>query len=370
MYHDRKAGLAHDPEHAFKLPKLRLECRESSTHRTLPGINELIKHVQITRLDRPSPVFGDNQHRTLPEPNNFGIQEDRFWNKGQFLNGRRRINGAKTCLVRCIDSRGVTGASQASAKSEKFFGDRKPAPKGESDTRWGRVVKPGMQLIEAAKLVESSSRNEKGMKKGKSRAERIIKLNGDYQLKLAKILESNRLVYTSIQNWPLSQHSEDVADTCQMKLLIDEIPQKSLESTMRSAKKTFQMLEMIHDIKAGRSLQHKLKPDAINELQNASSKDLGVVCDVWLNEQNCASNGDNQSSSSDSVPDASRQCGHCSSSKTPEWRRGPKGKRSLCNACGLFYKKLVTKFGVEQAALILSQRKRHSVLDRRVPKML
>lgn len=37
-------------------------------------------------------------------------------------------------------------------------------------------------------------------------------------------------------------------------------------------------------------------------------------------------------------------CTHCGTSSTPEWRRGPDGCRTLCNACGLFYSKLRKKF--------------------------
>jgi hypothetical protein len=33
-----------------------------------------------------------------------------------------------------------------------------------------------------------------------------------------------------------------------------------------------------------------------------------------------------------------RTCSHCQSSKTPQWREGPDGRRTLCNACGLRYK--------------------------------
>ncbi|KAF9510209.1 hypothetical protein BS47DRAFT_1300438, partial [Hydnum rufescens UP504] len=29
------------------------------------------------------------------------------------------------------------------------------------------------------------------------------------------------------------------------------------------------------------------------------------------------------------------QCSSCGSRDTPEWRRGPDGPRTLCNACGL-----------------------------------
>jgi len=63
-----------------------------------------------------------------------------------------------------------------------------------------------------------------------------------------------------------------------------------------------------------------------------------------------------------------RTCHQCSSSDTPEWRRGPHGPRSLCNACGLFYGKLSKKFGKEKAAKIMEKRKvKGDGCDRRIP---
>ncbi|KAI9277639.1 hypothetical protein BY458DRAFT_97476 [Sporodiniella umbellata] len=35
------------------------------------------------------------------------------------------------------------------------------------------------------------------------------------------------------------------------------------------------------------------------------------------------------------------QCQFCKALETPEWRRGPNGARTLCNACGLNYAKLM-----------------------------
>ncbi|KAF8605817.1 hypothetical protein BDV93DRAFT_604844 [Ceratobasidium sp. AG-I] len=37
------------------------------------------------------------------------------------------------------------------------------------------------------------------------------------------------------------------------------------------------------------------------------------------------------------------QCASCQATSTPEWRRGPLGPRTLCNACGLVYAKLMKK---------------------------
>ncbi|TVU48698.1 hypothetical protein EJB05_08343 [Eragrostis curvula] len=45
--------------------------------------------------------------------------------------------------------------------------------------------------------------------------------------------------------------------------------------------------------------------------------------------------------SSDSNNDSNggvRRCTHCASEKTPQWRTGPLGPKTLCNACGVRYK--------------------------------
>ena len=53
-------------------------------------------------------------------------------------------------------------------------------------------------------------------------------------------------------------------------------------------------------------------------------------------------------------------CHRCGTTETPEWRRGPKGVRTLCNACGLFHAKLVKRKGAAVAA--------EEVLNNRVTK--
>ncbi|KAJ7520863.1 hypothetical protein O6H91_19G026600 [Diphasiastrum complanatum] len=42
---------------------------------------------------------------------------------------------------------------------------------------------------------------------------------------------------------------------------------------------------------------------------------------------------------SSSLRNSSRTCSHCGTSKTPLWRSGPLGPKSLCNACGIRLKK-------------------------------
>lgn len=49
--------------------------------------------------------------------------------------------------------------------------------------------------------------------------------------------------------------------------------------------------------------------------------------------------GERSSSSSPaSSPTGARKCTHCASEKTPQWRTGPLGPKTLCNACGVRYK--------------------------------
>ncbi|ONK57980.1 uncharacterized protein A4U43_C09F6410 [Asparagus officinalis] len=49
-----------------------------------------------------------------------------------------------------------------------------------------------------------------------------------------------------------------------------------------------------------------------------------------------ASSSDEASSPKSS--EATRRCGHCMTEETPQWRTGPDGRGTLCNACGIKYK--------------------------------
>ncbi|OBZ82484.1 hypothetical protein A0J61_09466 [Choanephora cucurbitarum] len=43
------------------------------------------------------------------------------------------------------------------------------------------------------------------------------------------------------------------------------------------------------------------------------------------------------------VPNSTKICVRCHTSNSPEWRRGPDGNKTLCNACGLRYSRLKSK---------------------------
>ncbi|GCF00992.1 hypothetical protein ZYGM_000589 [Zygosaccharomyces mellis] len=65
---------------------------------------------------------------------------------------------------------------------------------------------------------------------------------------------------------------------------------------------------------------------------------------------------------------AHMRCLHCSSTETPEWRKGPSGPTTLCNACGLFYKKLIKKFGETVATSIMESRQVEDPQNRKIPR--
>ncbi|ORZ24534.1 hypothetical protein BCR42DRAFT_403137 [Absidia repens] len=65
------------------------------------------------------------------------------------------------------------------------------------------------------------------------------------------------------------------------------------------------------------------------------------------------------------------RCHSCNISETPEWRRGPDGARTLCNACGLHYAKLARKkvAAAAAAAADATGSSTSTSLDNHVPSM-
>ncbi|OIW20063.1 hypothetical protein TanjilG_32019 [Lupinus angustifolius] len=49
-------------------------------------------------------------------------------------------------------------------------------------------------------------------------------------------------------------------------------------------------------------------------------------------------NSNNSNSNSNNVECCGRKCLHCGAEKTPQWRSGPMGPKTLCNACGVRFK--------------------------------
>ncbi|XP_022844667.1 GATA transcription factor 9-like [Olea europaea var. sylvestris] len=65
-----------------------------------------------------------------------------------------------------------------------------------------------------------------------------------------------------------------------------------------------------------------------------------------------------------------RKCLHCASEKTPQWRTGPMGPKTLCNACGVRYKsgRLVPEYRPAASPTFVSTK--HSNSHRKVVELL
>eukprot|EP00158_Paraphelidium_tribonemae_P007989 Partr_v1_DN28426_c0_g1_i1_m41577 putative sequence-specific DNA binding len=62
---------------------------------------------------------------------------------------------------------------------------------------------------------------------------------------------------------------------------------------------------------------------------------------IHIGQQTAVSNKRRKSLSSENGH--IQRCHSCNCTETPEWRRGPDGARTLCNACGLHYAKLLKR---------------------------
>ncbi|CAN1146004.1 GATA transcription factor 2 [Linum perenne] len=60
---------------------------------------------------------------------------------------------------------------------------------------------------------------------------------------------------------------------------------------------------------------------------------------AWISQSSNKEGGGRSSrASSPTAEGGVRVCTHCASEKTPQWRTGPMGPKTLCNACGVRYK--------------------------------
>lgn len=78
------------------------------------------------------------------------------------------------------------------------------------------------------------------------------------------------------------------------------------------------------------SLQHKSTDEKSNQDPQHNS--------IIMRKKESSVNHNRDRSSSSSMSEIPRKCTHCASEKTPQWRTGPLGPKTLCNACGVRYK--------------------------------
>ncbi|XP_068635846.1 GATA transcription factor 4 [Aristolochia californica] len=70
----------------------------------------------------------------------------------------------------------------------------------------------------------------------------------------------------------------------------------------------------------------------------AESETPAVALYLESNREKAATRKKETSPSGPVPTEGVRKCSHCATEKTPQWRTGPMGPKSLCNACGVRYK--------------------------------
>lgn len=88
--------------------------------------------------------------------------------------------------------------------------------------------------------------------------------------------------------------------------------------------------------------------DTLKELEQIQEVHVPSSTEMSIPEPQGSSTDKASSSTDDSLQGSESQtCLGCKATSTPEWRRGPMGPRTLCNACGLVYAKLIKRRGRE-----------------------
>ncbi|XP_057981643.1 GATA transcription factor 4 [Malania oleifera] len=104
----------------------------------------------------------------------------------------------------------------------------------------------------------------------------------------------------------------------------------------------------------GRSRSKRTRPASANtswfsSSESESNPTAGKTTTVTTSSRNSTKKKDPSQDSSSSMAgeqsspgkmtsEGVRRCAHCASEKTPQWRAGPLGPKTLCNACGVRFK--------------------------------
>ncbi|WOL10193.1 GATA transcription factor 4-like [Canna indica] len=105
------------------------------------------------------------------------------------------------------------------------------------------------------------------------------------------------------------------------------------------------------------------QPPQASPASSSSSSDLPSHKPNWTIDNGFNSTGDKGKKEKEG---GASRCTHCASEKTPQWRTGPLGPKTLCNACGVRYKsgRLVPEYRpAASPTFVLSQ---HSNSHRKV----
>ncbi|KAI8068658.1 hypothetical protein BC940DRAFT_32963 [Gongronella butleri] len=136
---------------------------------------------------------------------------------------------------------------------------------------------------------------------------------------------------------PPAQSPQDGTVAAELQLLIDKCQllcerlqhdnQSSLPPSLSAGDASSSPIHMAHDLLHGLRQLHQKEQEEIDA--NEMEYELIRQSRSWKENRRPKYRRRSKKST------VGQQCHSCHTSETPEWRRGPDGARTLCNACGL-----------------------------------
>ncbi|KAL3356201.1 hypothetical protein AABB24_017069 [Solanum stoloniferum] len=131
--------------------------------------------------------------------------------------------------------------------------------------------------------------------------------------------------------------SDDVAELEWLSNFVEDssnnFPSNSLTQTMYHLNNTNNITTILHSksrSKRSRNSNTSWTTSSLQQHKSTNQKNYNQ------DENSGIYNRDKFSSITSNI--TPRKCTHCASEKTPQWRTGPLGPKTLCNACGVRYK--------------------------------
>ncbi|KAF6176942.1 hypothetical protein GIB67_027742 [Kingdonia uniflora] len=152
---------------------------------------------------------------------------------------------------------------------------------------------------------------------------------------------------TSVPKKPCSLSSQ----TCEKTSGLEDKNSKSLAAFSPDQSHLNNVEKSCSNCKTTRTPQWRIGPDGLRSLCNACGirRTKGRLSPLGFSEIEKEKEREAEDTSSKSVDAASlnksplnnvkKSCSNCNTTKTPQWRVGPDGLKSLCNACGIRRKK-------------------------------
>ncbi|KFY77878.1 hypothetical protein V499_02833 [Pseudogymnoascus sp. VKM F-103] len=164
----------------------------------------------------------------------------------------------------------------------------------------------------------------------------------------------------------ISKISEDILDTMRRSQRDPDaqgIPVMRFHDPMLGCQRKLD--EAFHNVKQYMAQQQRILDDHRQRNQNGGpGPEYGGEEEQWgVDKEQGFSGGPDPKKIRRGRAAPPGRCHSCNRAETPEWRRGPDGARTLCNACGLHYAKLTRRNGTKQTQGMVGTSLRPKSLD-------